>query len=207
MNFEVLLSGSTTFIPGSIDAPSSTVSVLKNESKIILIDPGSLPAIPFLENILNEKGIKPEDITDILLTHFHIDHAFNSIFFKNATIHLHESYSTRNYEKFGPIVGQLYTKVLNSWKKVEVYDTNLLWGVIQIIETPFHSRDHVSFFINTENYGKVFLCGDICTRQINYYEMKKGMRSDKASEIVKHYAEQSDLIVFPHDKPLLQEVI
>ncbi|MFO7882188.1 MAG: MBL fold metallo-hydrolase [Kosmotogaceae bacterium] len=202
MRFDVLLPGSTIFIPGSVDAPSSTVTMLKDESRTILIDPGNLPSIPFLEQALVEKEIEPGQVTDILLTHFHMDHAFNSIFFKNATVHLHESYSTRNYKRFGPIVGQLYTNILNSWKKIEVFENKLLWKTIRVIETPFHSRDHVSFFINTENKGNVFLCGDICPRQINYYEMKKGMHTDQASEIVLHYAKKADLIVFPHDEPI-----
>jgi rRNA-processing protein FCF1 len=36
--------------------------------------------------------------------------------------------------------------------------------------------------------------------------MKKGMRKDRATEIVLNYAEKADLIVFSHDKPL-REVI
>ncbi len=206
MRFDILLPGSTIYIPGLVDAPSSTVSMLRDENRTVLIDPGNITSVSFLEQAMHEKGIKPDDVNDILLTHFHIDHAFNTTFFKNATVHLHESYSTRNYEKFGPIVGQLYVDVLHSWKKVKVFNQGLLWDVVEIIESPFHSRDHVSFFINTENEGNVFLTGDICSRQINYYEMKKGMRKDRATEIVLNYAGKADLIVFSHDKPL-REVI
>lgn len=201
MRFDILLTGSTIFIPDSVDAPSSTVSMLKGENRTVLIDPGNITSVSFLEKALSEKGIKPEDITDILLTHFHMDHAFNTIFFNNATVHIHESYLTRNYKKFGLIVGKLYTNVLNSWKRVEVFKHNLLWDVVEVIETPYHSRDHVSFFITTENEGNVFLTGDICARQIDYYEMKKKMRNDEATNIVLEYAEKADLVVFSHDKP------
>ncbi len=204
MKAEILLVGGTVDVPGVFNAPYSTVVYLEDEEHKILIDPGSFVVHKVLEDRLREKGIRVEDVSDILLTHFHLDHAFNTIFFPNATIHLHHAYSEKNYERFGEIVGKLYTMVLKSWTKIAPFDDgDVIFGKINVLYSPWHAREHVSFFIETDNVGKIFLPGDICFTRLNYYEMVKGYRSDDVAKFVLENAEKADLLVFTHDEPLV----
>ncbi len=203
MKAEIFIIGGTIDIPGIVNAPYSTALYLEDDNHRILIDPGSFVVHSSLEEKLVEKGLKTSDITDILLTHFHLDHAYNTIFFENAVIYLHEAYKTKKYEKFGMIVGRLYTMVLKSWKEVkELKGGEKLFGSVEVIHTPWHAKEHLSFIIETENMGKLFLPGDICFTRLDYYEMYKGYRNDEVSKFILERSKEVDLIIFTHDRPL-----
>lgn len=58
---------------GSIPA-SVNVFLLQQEKRNILIDTGNGPGKGALLTLLAKQGLKPDDITDILLTHMHGDH-------------------------------------------------------------------------------------------------------------------------------------
>ena len=63
--------GVTTTISGSGD---SNVYLLRLDGAEVLIDCGTLEGRPFIESNIREAGVKPEDLTDLLLTHSHYDH-------------------------------------------------------------------------------------------------------------------------------------
>jgi len=205
LDLNLLFPGSLVYVPGMMDASTSSCVLLVEDYKKILIDPGGFASMKVLEDGLTSLGLSPDDITDILLTHFHLDHAFNSVFFSKATIHLHESFSTRDYSSFGPIIGSVYSKIIDSWKSIETFSGGeRILGAIDVLSSPYHSRDHVSFFLQTENHGRVFICGDVCARQIHYHEMRKGMRSDPAAAFVLKHFERADAVIFSHDLPLFK---
>ncbi len=203
MRIEVLIEGGTLQVPNRVNAPFSTVVLLWNDERKVLIDPGSLVVAEVLEEKLEDKGISPEDITDIILTHFHLDHAYNSVYFTEATVHIHKNYALKDYSKFGPIIGREYLRIMNSWKRVSTLENeDVIFGRIKVYHTPWHAREHVSLVIDTDNMGKVFLPGDICFTRLNYFEIIKGYRDDKVAEFVKKISSQADLIVFTHDSPI-----
>ena len=81
----------------AVDA-AINILVIKRENKIIIIDAGSGTAIGdqagrFLKN-LNSAGITAEEITDVFITHLHVDHIGGildlegKLIYKNATYHL-----------------------------------------------------------------------------------------------------------------------
>jgi N-acyl homoserine lactone hydrolase len=63
-----------------------SISVLRNSERVILVDTGSFGMRPVLKARLNEIGIEPVDVTDILITHVHYDHCANFTLFPKATI-------------------------------------------------------------------------------------------------------------------------
>lgn len=89
---------------------SLRVVLIQTENKNILIDTGigdyhskkfqeqfDIKSTNHLEGCLSDLNLKPDDITDIILTHLHFDHVggltHNSeIIFKNATLHLHKKH-------------------------------------------------------------------------------------------------------------------
>lgn len=200
MNFRVILDGGLLTITGRVHGTFSSVFLLENKERKILIDPSHIHVIQDIEENLD---IPPEEITDIVLTHVHLDHAYNSIFFPNATIRIHENYKDKNYRKFGPLIGQAYQQMIDSWKdRVETFkDGEELFDSIKIIYTPYHSKEHVSLFIKSENMGNLFLPGDICMTKIDFYDIMRNLRTDKVAEIVKEWSKKSDYVIFTHDTP------
>ncbi|MBB5620841.1 glyoxylase-like metal-dependent hydrolase (beta-lactamase superfamily II) [Pedobacter cryoconitis] len=81
----------------AVDA-AINILVIKKEKRIIIIDTGSGSAIGdqagrFIKN-LNSAGIKADDITDVFVTHLHVDHiggildGDGKLIFKNAMYYL-----------------------------------------------------------------------------------------------------------------------
>lgn len=64
----------------------STVALLSNQDRRILVDVSSFGARPYLMEQLRKAGFGPDDITDILLTHSHWDHIINWTLFPNAQV-------------------------------------------------------------------------------------------------------------------------
>ncbi len=203
VKFEILVPGGSIRVAPYVMSPYCTVALLSDEKRVVLVEPGSFPSWEALERALKEKGIKPEDVTDLIVSHVHMDHIFCSIFFKNAAVHVHEKYRERNYAAFGPIAGPFYTMVLSGWKQVHTLkDGDVLFDCVKVFHTPYHSSEHISLLITTENMGKVLMPGDICYSRIEYFEYMKGYKKDATAEFLKKMSEECDWIVFSHDLPM-----
>jgi glyoxylase-like metal-dependent hydrolase (beta-lactamase superfamily II) len=84
----------------AVDA-AINILVIRKEKRIIVIDTGSGAALGdqagrFLKN-LNAAGIKAEEVTDVFITHLHVDHiggilaTDGSLVFKNASYYLSQN--------------------------------------------------------------------------------------------------------------------
>ena len=56
---------------------TSSSSLIVDEDKLILVDTGNRHQFDALKAGVEELGYSLEDITDVVLTHFHLDHASN----------------------------------------------------------------------------------------------------------------------------------
>lgn len=203
LKFEILVIGGVLRAMPYVMAPYSTVSMLYDENKKILIDPGSFVTWQALEKKLSEMKLSAGEITDVILTHVHMDHIFSSIFFKQATVHVHEKYAARDYSSFGNLSGPLYSMILSSWKNVQrLKGGERLFDCIDVFYTPYHSSDHISLVIETQNMGRIFMPGDICYTKVEYFEAVKGYKNDEAAKFVRETSKNCDWVVFTHDEPL-----
>ena len=64
----------------------STIALLRSDRHKILIDVGAFNIRKPLEKRLTALGLKDDDITDVVLTHAHYDHAINFTLFPKATV-------------------------------------------------------------------------------------------------------------------------
>jgi len=64
----------------------STIALLRNGKRTALIDVGTFAHRSLLIEGLAARGLKPDDVTDVLLTHAHHDHAINWVLFAKARI-------------------------------------------------------------------------------------------------------------------------
>lgn len=64
----------------------STVVLIRGEGRLALVDTGSFGMRRMLRERLAEHGVKPADVTDVILTHSHYDHSVNFTLFPNARI-------------------------------------------------------------------------------------------------------------------------
>ncbi|MCD6105220.1 MAG: MBL fold metallo-hydrolase [Thermosipho sp. (in: Bacteria)] len=206
MKLKILLEGGIINVSNIVKATFSTITLLEHGDRKILLEPGDYTTHSFLEQKLKEIGISVEMISDIVLTHFHLDHAYNSIFFPNAIVHIHENYLKKNYESFGMIIGKQYKMILNSWKNVKTFSNGeVLFDSIQVFHTPWHAREHSSFVVQTENYGKVFFPGDIVMTRVEFYDIIRMLRNDECARFVREIVSNCDYLVFTHDSTMSLE--
>lgn len=64
----------------------STVSLLRGQGRVALLDVGAFGVRRELAEQLKVHGVKADEVTDVILTHAHYDHAVNFTLFPNATV-------------------------------------------------------------------------------------------------------------------------
>ena len=64
----------------------STVVLIRHGERLALVDCGAFGHRKLLAVELERRGLRPSDITDLLLTHTHYDHAVNWVLFPNARV-------------------------------------------------------------------------------------------------------------------------
>jgi len=65
---------------------AATVSLILDGDAAIVVDPGMVADREQILGPLRDRGLVPEDVTHVFLTHHHPDHAVNAALFPNAAV-------------------------------------------------------------------------------------------------------------------------
>src|SRR4051812_46721670 len=68
---------------------ASTVTYLRDGDAQVIVDPGFVPSPASILEPLRDRGVSPQDITDVIFSHHHPDHTLNAALFPNARVHDH----------------------------------------------------------------------------------------------------------------------
>ncbi len=87
------------FMPATTVTTGVNAYLVQSDGRNVLVDAGGAGLAPTLGNLvagLEASGVKPEDVSDVLLTHLHLDHigalvANGVATFPNARLHVHEN--------------------------------------------------------------------------------------------------------------------
>src|SRR5712691_3256250 len=71
------------------DRVASTVGLVRDDEVTVGIDPGLVPSHAAILDPLKALGVRPEDGTDVVLSHHHPDHTINAALFEGARFHDH----------------------------------------------------------------------------------------------------------------------
>ena len=64
----------------------STVALVRGQGRVILIDAGNFGMRRVIAGRLEAHGLKPSDVTDVILTHAHYDHSINWPMFSSSRV-------------------------------------------------------------------------------------------------------------------------
>jgi N-acyl homoserine lactone hydrolase len=121
----------------------SSVVLLRAHDRIVLIDTGGFSMRAMLIKRFAERGLKPTDITDLLLTHSHHDHSVNWAMFPKARIVIGANeleWSLKEPWGIGP-VPELYVRELNTWPTVhKAADGEEVFPSVTAHLAPGHTR-------------------------------------------------------------------
>jgi len=83
---DILVVGSLTSTGGGV---ASSCTLVRDGDRAIVIDPGMAQSARSILDPLAALGVRPEDVTDVVLGHHHPDHTIHAGHFPNAAIHDH----------------------------------------------------------------------------------------------------------------------
>ena len=144
---EVLRAGNIVREGSMISDASSSVTLIRAESKNLLVDTGSPRVREKLVAALKAEKLNPGDIDIVINTHLHLDHCGCNDMFVNARFIAHVFESP-------PIH---YNRISG--------DATLFPGVA-IHQTPGHSPGSISVFVTAER--KYAVCGDALPTKGNF---------------------------------------
>jgi glyoxylase-like metal-dependent hydrolase (beta-lactamase superfamily II) len=189
-----------TLQPEFVPFPFGFVYIEEGSGRKILVDTGFsdkewetvyAPAVEAigLQNFgltpaaLAKIGVTPEDITDIILTHLHTDHAGGLNQFPNARFYIQKAelqyaviapefqFTTHGHYN-ADIVVDMVRLAYQERVNILVGD-HVLFDGISVIHTPGHTPGHQSVMARTDS-GLVSILGDAAHSYSNLFEEKPG---------------------------------
>ena len=192
----------------------STVVLLRAQDRIALIDTGGFSMRTMLIKRLAERGLKPADITDLLLTHSHHDHSVNCTMFPNARIVIGAGELAWSLKvPWGETpVPELYMRELNSWPTLHTAaEGEEVFPGITAHLAPGHTPGHLVFVLNAPARDVIF-AGDAAKNRAELVSGTTDMTYDAAiskasiDAIWALWRRRPGNIVVPgHDVPMVLE--
>ena len=140
-----------------------TVGLIRGD-KTIIVDTAHHGRRMMLVQALADRGMSPNDIDMVVLTHAHWDHVQNVDIFKNAQVAVgaDELEYAKDPHPTDWATSGYFLDMLNRRDVLAVADGQELAPGVRILGTPGHSRGHVSVVAETPA-GSVALTGDALT--------------------------------------------
>lgn len=146
----------------ALDSTKGNYSYLIIGEETILVDTGRPGQGKGILKDLNVLGVKPEDISHILITHHDVDHVGSLSFLQKATgANVWASKEDIPYiygEKSRPGIKKLVSVIMRMEKPENIipYSEDQRIGAIEVIPTPGHTPGHVSLL-----YKDILFVGDL----------------------------------------------
>lgn len=174
-------------------------------SRNILVDVAQPARREVLLTALRERGLSPNDIDAVALTHAHWDHMLNIDLFPNATVYIHpweREYARSPHPEDIATLG--YTGlVLDQCTIEEVQEGDEIDDGVRIIHTPGHTRGSMTLVVETAQ-GPVNVCGDALPTALTAIKRlpyliawDEAEARQSAEKILRH----SNTLYPGHDKP------
>ncbi len=192
----------------------SSIVLLRGHGHVALIDVGAFGIRRTLIDRLAERGLKPGDVTDVLLTHSHYDHSINWTLFSHARIVIGgDEIDWSVGVPWGETpVPELYVRELKTWPTLQrvAEGDEVLPGVTAHL-APGHTPGHLVFVLEGEKRDVVFT-GDAAKNRAELLTRGADMSLDAEASAVSFdriwqwwSARPGSILVPGHDLPMVQD--
>jgi glyoxylase-like metal-dependent hydrolase (beta-lactamase superfamily II) len=110
---------------------AGTVTLVRDADRVIVIDPGMVADRQQILDSLRDLGVAPADVTDIVLSHHHLDHTLNVALFPVVPVHDFQSV----------IDGDRFTR--------RPADGVALGPSVRLLATPGHTPQDITTLVGT----------------------------------------------------------
>ena len=193
----------------------SSVVLLRAYSRIVLVDTGGFSMRTMLIKRFAERGLKPADITDLLLTHSHHDHSVNWTLFPNARIVIGADELAWSLKvPWGETpVPELYMRELNTWPTLHTAtEGEEVFPGITAHLAPGHTPGCLVFVLHADERDVIF-SGDAAKNRAELVSGTTDMTYDAAVSMASIdmiwtlWRKRPGNIVMPgHDVPMVLEL-
>lgn len=199
-----------------VDGVNGKVYLVEDGDKLTLIDTGLPRNAKKIVKCIESLGRKPEDVSVIVLTHFHIDHVGNAKKMKELTgakVAVHEldaAYVAG--KKSPPKPKNLMIRALTSVIKAAPVEPDLLLkegdkvGGLTVISTPGHTEGSISLL---DNARKVMFVGDsirFVDGKLQSSAPQFTIDADKAKNSIRKISTYDfDIMLSGHGQPLMPD--
>jgi N-acyl homoserine lactone hydrolase len=171
----------------------STVTLIRGFGRVILLDVGAFGVRRELAKQLQAAGVTPEEVTDVVLTHAHYDHAVNFTLFAAATVWIGAkelAWAVEQPPGFNPLP-ELYVRELSVSPRVrQIQQGDDFLPGISAIGAPGHTPGHLIFLLSTNPIPMLF-SGDAAKNRAE-------LLSGRVDASVNHEESQASLKVIWH---------
>jgi N-acyl homoserine lactone hydrolase len=192
----------------------STIVLVRGHGRAALIDVGAFSMRRGLIEQLAARGLKPADVTDVLLTHSHYDHSLNWILFRHARIVIGaKELAWSLKEPWGETpVPELYVRELQGWPTLhQAADGEELMPGLTAHVAPGHTPGHLVFVIEGKEHDVIFT-GDAAKNRAELLSRKGEASYDAKTSsasierIWQWWRRRPGSILIPgHDLPMTQK--
>jgi glyoxylase-like metal-dependent hydrolase (beta-lactamase superfamily II) len=110
---------------------AGTVSLVRDAGRVVVVDPGMVADRELILRPLRELGVAPEEVTDVVLSHHHLDHTLNVALFPVVPVHDFQSV----------LEGDVFTP--------RPADGVELTASVRLLATPGHTPQDVTTLVGT----------------------------------------------------------
>jgi glyoxylase-like metal-dependent hydrolase (beta-lactamase superfamily II) len=145
---------------------SCTTTLVRSKDSIIIVDPGATSVgYSALRARLSQLNLTPEDISCVVNTHLHGDHAGSNSIFRGKPLLIHEKEirSENVSELSRAYIANMVVKQFSGDKQVT--------EDIQLIETPGHTPGSITVLVDTPK-GLVAIAGDAIMAKEHFLQRK-----------------------------------
>ena len=110
---------------------AGTVTLVRDAGRVVVVDPGMVADREDILRPLRELGLRPEDVTDVVVSHHHLDHTVSIALFPVVPVHDVQSV----------IEGDVFTR--------RPADGVALTPSVRLLATPGHTPQDVTTLVGT----------------------------------------------------------
>lgn len=183
-----------------------TVLLLEGEQRTI-VDVGHVGRRNVLVAALEQRGLTPDDIDNVVLSHAHWDHAQNLDIFRDAKILMHPDerlYAQQPHRNDWATPAWTGAMVENEHDRiVEVDEGFEIESGVTVAHTPGHSVGSISLYVETD-LGVCAVSGDVLHYSLAALSQRNPVvfwSDQQATESIKRLVDEADVIYPGHDRP------
>lgn len=142
----------------------STIALVRYQDRMAIVDVGAFGQRRLLQAQLKERGLTPSDVTDVLLSHSHYDHAINWPLFRHANIFISRTeLDWAVQQPWGETaVPEFCVQELQRWPTLQLLDDGMtVFPGMTAHLTPGHTPGSMIFVLDAGERSLVFT-GDAC---------------------------------------------